>query len=69
MTDQEMWAEPCECGHLRKQHADRDSRLEIVPLSMTEADYHGEEREFATTVQGGGACTVAGCGCKQFSDA
>jgi len=68
MADQEMLAERCRCGHLRKHHADRDNRLEIVPLSKTEADYEGEERRLATTVTGAGACTIASCDCRQFND-
>ncbi len=69
MPEEALWQERCRCGHLRKEHADRDNRLEVVPLSKTEADYEGAERQFATTVQGAGACTIAGCGCRQFVDA
>lgn len=67
--EEALWQERCRCGHLRKQHADRDNRLEVVPLSKTEADYEGEERRLATTVQGAGACSIAGCDCRQFVDA
>jgi hypothetical protein len=69
MTDADEWMERCQCGHLRKQHADRDNRLELVPLSKTEADFEGDERRFGTTVPGGGACTIAGCDCTRFTDA
>jgi hypothetical protein len=69
MNEQDEWTERCQCGHLRKHHADRDNRLEVVPLSKTEADFEGEERHSATTVAGAGACTIAGCDCRQFSDA
>jgi hypothetical protein len=68
MSDEEIWTERCRCGHLRKHHADRDNRLEVVPLSKTEADFEGEERRAATTVSGAGACTIAGCDCTRFTD-
>jgi hypothetical protein len=62
--------ERCRCGHPRNQHADRDNRLQLVPLNMTEADDDADERHRpAVMVHGAGACTVAGCSCRQFTDA
>ena len=58
----------CCCGHPRHLHADRESRLQVVPLSMTEADA-GEGPDVPEVVVGAGHCTVAGCGCPQFTDA
>jgi hypothetical protein len=69
MTVEQPLVETCECGHSRREHADRDNRLQVVRLSMTEADDEGEERQPAVIVHGAGACTVAGCGCQQFTDA
>jgi hypothetical protein len=69
MATWETYVERCRCGHTRKEHADRDNRLEVVPLSMTEADDDADERHrLSVTVHGAGACTVAGCRCTQFTD-
>ncbi len=69
MADREMDTEYCRCGHARRAHADRDSALEVVPLSMTEADRDATVGSPSIAVRGGGACTVEGCGCRQFTDA
>lgn len=65
----ELHVEPCRCGHDRAHHADRDNMLQVVPLSMTEADADGAERPLPVTVRGAGACTIEGCACREFSDA
>jgi hypothetical protein len=70
MAQERPFVEHCTCGHTRHDHADRDNRLQVVPLSMTEADDEVSEDERPTTmVLGAGACRVAGCGCTQFTAA
>ncbi len=69
MADPEMVTERCRCGHTRREHADRDNALEVVPLSMTEADRDATARSPSVVIAGGGECTVAGCGCRRFTDA
>ena len=56
-------------AQLRGGHADRDNPLQVVPLAMTEADDEGAANRLPVLVRGGGACTVAGCGCGAFTDA
>jgi hypothetical protein len=61
-----MINEQCRCGHGRNQHGDRDNRLEIVPLSMTEADREQNPPEMTRNVRGEGPCSVSGCHCRKF---
>ncbi len=61
-----MVNEQCRCGHSKFQHADRDNRLEVVPLSMTEADRERRPPDLPHYVHGLGPCTVKGCHCQQF---
>jgi hypothetical protein len=63
-----MLDNPCRCGHARRLHADQENPLQVVPLSMTEADAQ-DRPELPDLVWGAGHCTVAGCGCEQFTDA
>jgi hypothetical protein len=64
-----MVDEMCRCGHARLQHGDRDNRLEVVPLSMTEADREARPPEIPHLVRGLGPCTMAGCPCEHFAAA
>lgn len=60
-----MVDESCRCGHTRFQHGDRDNRLEVRPLGVTEVD-HGDHADIPVTVRGEGPCKVPGCSCQQF---
>ena len=60
-------AEVCRCGHGRDQHTDGVNPLEVVPLSMTEADQEERPRGLSTNVHGIGGCTVEGCKCRQYA--
>jgi hypothetical protein len=61
--------ELCRCQHPRDKHADRENPLQVVPLSMTEADEESDAEEVPVYVRGVGPCTVAGCDCQQFTAA
>ncbi len=62
-----MMAERCRCEHVRNEHADRLNPLQVVPVSMTEADEEPKQQGLSPVVRGVGHCTVEGCDCRQFS--
>jgi hypothetical protein len=59
--------ERCRCQHTRDQHADRFNPLQAVPLAKTESDDAADAEDLPVVVRGVGECTVAGCGCREFT--